>query len=60
MLTDEEYVAKKGLHCIDKECDGVVRLGSSELQNDALIAWCSCDKCERSWMEVYQLTGYIA
>jgi hypothetical protein len=59
LLTDEEYVAAKGLRCITRGCDGIVRLDSTDAEMDTVVAACHCEKCQRYWLETYQLTGYM-
>ena len=56
-MTDEDYVAKKGLVC--PYC-GHAEVCAARLHADEDVAWGDawCSQCGRSWLEQYQLVGW--
>lgn len=55
MLSQDEYVAKKGLVC--PNCGEMPDQRSVEADETGIYANCFCI-CGSEWVEVYHLTGY--
>lgn len=57
MLTDAEYIARKGNVCPNCEsCD--IEGGSVEIDGSEAWQKVHCHECEFAWIDVYQLTGF--
>jgi transposase-like protein len=58
VITSEQYVAKQGAVC---PCCGSssIRGESIEVDGDGASQSISCDDCEATWIDTYQLIGYI-
>jgi hypothetical protein len=59
LKTDEEYIAEKGLRCIDKKCNRPASmLDDPDVLEGEVTIECFCNTCGKLWKEVYKLVGY--
>lgn len=57
-MTDEEYVAKKGVRCPYCGAHAVRTLSDMDPCDDAAYQDAICDECGKEWIDLFKLVGY--
>lgn len=55
---EEAYVAKKGIRCLNPDCDNEdLNGGPVEINGDTAFQNVTCVECDWSWTDIYKLAG---
>lgn len=57
-MTNAEYVGHGGNACPYCKSDTVEACGSAEFDSDYAVRKVECTTCEKTWQDVYSLTGW--
>ena len=56
-MTEEEYVARKGLYCPYCASDDI-DTGADDFKDEMVVMNCVCYCCDKEWTDEYKLAGY--